>query len=121
MKYVIMSFETPECFAVRSDPDPKKGPAFWSDMGHYIKAIKESGVFAGGAGLLPPDTATTVRYRNEQRLVQDGPYADIKEQLGGFFVVDVPDLDTALEWAARFPRQPGRVIEVRPALPEPGE
>jgi hypothetical protein len=66
---------------------------------------------AARAGLQSPDTATTFRLEDGKRLVQDGPYAETKEQLAGIFVIDVPDLDTALEWAARYP---GKVVEVRP-------
>ena len=63
------------------------------------------------AGLQPPRSATTLRQQGDKHLVQDGPYAETKEQLGGFFVIDVPNLDTALEWAARYP---AKVVEVRP-------
>jgi len=114
MKYSILCFESPAEFAARTDPS--KMAAYWGAVGQYMKALKDAGVFAGGAGLELPDTATTVRYRNGERLVQDGPYADTKEQLGGLFIIEVPNLDSALEWAARFPQQPGRVIEVRPNL-----
>jgi hypothetical protein len=74
----------------------------------------------GGAGLQLPDTATTLRLDDGRRLIQDGPYADTKEQLGGFYIVNVPDLDTALEWADRIPAAPGSVIELRPKLEPPG-
>ncbi|TXT20448.1 MAG: YCII-related protein, partial [Gallionellaceae bacterium] len=70
----------------------------------------------GGAGLQPPETATTLRLRDGQRRVQDGPFADVKEQLGGFFIIEAPNLDAALEWAARFPQRPGQAVEVRPNL-----
>ncbi len=69
-----------------------------------------------GTGLQMPNTATTVRMQDGKRHVQDGPYADTKEQLGGYFVVDVPDLDMALDWAARCPVKPGGTVEVRPVL-----
>lgn len=116
MRYAIMAFEDAEAFAARTDPTRRE--AFWADMGYYIRAIRESGAFLGGAGLLPPESATTIRYESDERLVQDGPYADIKEHLGGLFIIDAPDLDAALAWAAKFPRQRGRVVEVRPCLPE---
>lgn len=74
----------------------------------------------GGAGLQLPDTATTLKLDDGRRLVQDGPYADTKEQLGGFYIINVPDLDAALEWAARIPAAPGSVIEVRAKLEPPG-
>jgi len=57
--------------------------------------------------------------RDGKRHVQDGPYADTKEQLAGYFIIDVADLDAALEWAARIPATPGSVIEVRPNLMHP--
>lgn len=115
MNYTILIYETSVDFAARTDP--KKQAAYWAAWPPYSKALKEAGVFAGGAGLQPPDTATTLRFEGEKRLVQDGPYADTKEQLGGYFIVDVPDLDSALEWAARCPRMPGRVLEIRPNIP----
>lgn len=65
-----------------------------------------------------PETATTVGFQDGRRLVQDGPIASVKEQLGGLFMIDVPDLDAALDWAARCPSSPGRRIEVRPNLQE---
>jgi hypothetical protein len=70
----------------------------------------------GGAGLQPPPLGTTVRERDGKRHVQDGPYADTKEQLGGFYEIDVPDLDTALDWAARCPSASTGAVEVRPNL-----
>ncbi len=85
----------------------------------YIEALRAAGVFAAGGGLQPPTTATTLRFQGNERIVQDGPYADTKEQIGGFVVLDVPDLDAALDWAARAPRAPGRVLEVRPNLMPP--
>jgi hypothetical protein len=74
----------------------------------------------GGSGLQLPETATTLRLQKGQRQVQDGPFADTKEQLGGYFIINVPDVDTALDWAARIPAAPGSVIEVRPNLTPPG-
>lgn len=116
MNYSILIYETPADFAVRNDPDSKKREAYWAVWPPYAKALKDAGVFVGGAGLQPPETATTLRFRDGQRLVQDGPYPDTKEQLGGFFIIDVPNLDTALDWAARVPYASGRVFEVRPNL-----
>jgi hypothetical protein len=117
MNYTILIYETPADFAARTDPDPKKRTDYWEAWPPYSKALKDAGIFVAGAGLQSPDTATTVKTNGDQRQVQDGPYADTKEQLGGFFLINVPDLDTAREWAARCPQTPGRVIEVRPNLP----
>lgn len=71
----------------------------------------------GGAALQPSQTATTVRLQNAQRNVQDSPFADTKEQLGGFFLIDVPALDAALDWAARCPAASNCAVETRPLLP----
>ncbi len=120
MNYTILIYETPADFAVRTDPDPKKREAYWAVWPPYSKALKDAGIFVGGAGLQPPETATTLKFHGDQTQVQDGPYADTKEQIGGFFMINVPDLDAALDWAARCPRMPGRVIEVRPNLPPMG-
>jgi len=115
MQYVMMIYEGPAEFAARDD-DARKGAyrAAWSS---YAAALAEAGVSVGGAGLMPPHASTTVRQQGGARQVHDGPYADTKEQLGGFFVIEVPDLDAALDWAARCPAAPTGVIEIRPTLP----
>lgn len=114
MKYSILIYESPSDFAALRDPQQQD--SIMGGVMLYLQALKEAGVFVGGAGLQPPETATTLRLRNGKRLVQDGPFADIKEQLGGFFIIDAPNLDAALEWAARFPQRPGQAVEVRPNL-----
>ncbi len=116
MNYTILIYETAVDFAVRNSSDVKKREEYWAAWPAYTKALKDAGLFVGGAGLQPPETTTTLRFSGEQRLVQDGPFADTKEQLGGFYTINVPDLDTALEWAARCPRSAGRVLEVRPHI-----
>ena len=115
MTYSLLFYLNAAEFAARTDPEKKA--AFWASFLPYMKSVKDAGIFIGGAGLEPPGTATTVRMRDGKRLVQDGPYADTKEQLGGLFIIDVPDLDTALDWAARYPAGPGGMVEVRPNLP----
>jgi hypothetical protein len=112
MKYTFLIYEGPAEFAARTDPE--KAQAYWAAWPLYVQALQEAGVFAGGAGLELPTNATTIKMRDGQRLVQDGPYADTKEQLGGYFIIDAPDLDTALDWAARCPVGPGGLLEVRP-------
>ncbi|MEM6518997.1 MAG: YciI family protein [Cyanobacteria bacterium P01_D01_bin.71] len=109
MKYAILVYETQQDFLDRD----RHMPAYNA----YSKALAEAGVAAGGAALRPSDTATTLRLQDGQRQVQDGPYADTKEQLGGFFIIDVADLDAALDWAARCPAASSCVVEVRPLLP----
>ena len=112
MQYLLLAVETDDDFSAREDPE--RADAYWSGWRSYLAALTESGVLADARGLQPAAAATTVRQRDGQRVVHDGPYADTKEQLGGYFVIEVPDLDAALEWAARCP---SGTAEVRPVLP----
>lgn len=82
----------------------------------YGAALQAAGVFVGGAGLESPQAATTVSVRDGKRQVHDGPYAETKEYLAGIGIIDVPDLDAALEWAARHPLASRFSVEVRPLL-----
>ena len=79
----------------------------------YMEAMKTAGILKGGAGLYPSTDAATVRVVEGQMKVMDGPYADTKEQLGGFHLIEAPDLDTAIAWAARSPTALHGVVEVR--------
>ena len=85
----------------------------------YTQALAGAGVLTGGDRLQPVTTASTVRQVNGKTTVLDGPYADSKEQLGGFYIIDVPDLDSALQWAARCPGAAQGGVEVRPLWPTP--
>ena len=82
--------------------------------GAYTEAMKKAGVMVGADRLQPTASATTVRVANGKTTVLDGPYAETKEQLGGYYMIDVPDLDAALSWAARCPGASHGTIEVRP-------
>jgi hypothetical protein len=82
----------------------------------YVEAMKKAGVLRNSTGLQPTSTATTVRTVNGKTQVLDGPYTDSKEQLGGFHIIDVADLDAALSWAARCPTALHGVVEVRPIM-----
>ena len=82
----------------------------------YLEAMTQAGVLKGSTGLYPTSAATTVRVANGKTQVLDGPYADTKEQLGGFRIIEVPDLDAALSWAARNPGALHGVVEVRPIM-----
>jgi len=115
MNYTILIYESEGDFALRKDP--AKQPAYSAGWGRYVNAMVDAGIFVAGAGLEGTEAATTLKLRNGQRLVQDGPYADTKEQLGGFCVINVPDLDTALDWASRAPCVANGMVEVRPNLP----
>jgi hypothetical protein len=82
----------------------------------YVEAMSKAGVLKTSTGLQPSATATTVRTVNGKTQVLDGPYADTKEQLGGFHVIEVDDLDAALSWAARCPTALHGIVEVRPLM-----
>ena len=83
----------------------------------YMQAMRKAGVLESSGGLKPTPTATTVRIRENRTSVLDGPYAESKEQLGGFHIIEVPDLDAAISWAARSPTALHGVVEVRPLWP----
>ncbi len=117
MQYMLIFHEPTSEFAKRADP--AAAPTYWGAWGTYVGALHQSGMVISGAGLQPPEMGTTVRLRSGKRQVQDGPFADTKEHLGGFFVIEAPSLDTALEWAARAPCAEAGSIEVRPVLPPP--
>jgi hypothetical protein len=80
----------------------------------YMEAMTKAGVLRSSAGLQPTSSATTVRVVDGKTQVLDGPYADTKEQLGGFHIIEAPDLDAAISWAARSPTALHGVVEVRP-------
>ena len=114
MQYMILAMEHPAAFESRESEAREE---YWSAWSGYLRALTESGVLTSAGGLQPPHTASTLRLRDGRRLLQDGPFADTKEQLGGYFVIDVPDLAAALEWAGRCPSAPDGAVEVRPLLP----
>jgi hypothetical protein len=91
-------------------PNPERMAAYVS----YSESLQRAGVLQGGNRLQRTSTAKTVRARNGKASVTDGPFAETKEVLGGFYMIDVPDLDSALAWAARCPGAAHGSIEVRP-------
>ncbi len=112
MKYALLLHLTQEQFEQR---DRDRDAALAAGKA-YGEALQEAGIFVGGAGLESPQIATTVTVRDGKRVVQDGPYPETKEFLAGLGIIDVPDLDAALEWAARHPAAAFATIEVRPLL-----
>jgi hypothetical protein len=89
-------------------------------MGRYNDELKEAGVMVDGHGLRPRETASVIRFSGEERAVTDGPFAETKEQLMGFWIIEAANLDEALEWTRKAPLQEG-AIEVRPLVEEQGE
>lgn len=114
MQYMLIYTETAEEVAKRNHPE--ESGAYWGGWTAYMGAMGQAGLIVNGDVLQPPHTATTLRIRDGKRHVQDGPSADAKEQLGGYVVIEVPDLDTALEWAAKAPCVSNGAVEVRPVL-----
>ncbi|MEO0644481.1 MAG: YciI family protein, partial [Pseudomonadota bacterium] len=114
MKYALLFFETAEEMDKRSSPTDAE--AYWAAWTAYSQAANEAGIMPSGAALEPPSQATTLRLKDSARNVQDGPIADSKERFGGFFILDVPDLDTALAWAAKAPCAGAGGVEVRPLM-----
>ena len=84
--------------------------------GAFGQEIEAAGVHVAGEGLQPTATATTVRVRDGERLLTDGPFAETKEQLGGFYLLDCKDLDEAIGWAAKIPGAQQGAVEVRPVM-----
>ena len=117
MQFRLVLNETADDFARRADP--AQAEAYWGGWNTFIGAMAQAGIIVKGDGLQGPHLATTVRVRDGKRRIEDGPFADSKEQLGGYFVIEVADLDAALDWAATAPSALTASVEVRPILPMP--
>jgi hypothetical protein len=115
MNYMLLIHESASDFAARTDP-ARQGALFGAYRA-YTEALTKARVFVGGAPLQPPEQGAVVRQRDGKRQVQDGPFAEAKEQLGGYYVIGVAGLDQALEWAARCPAASYGSVEVRPYMP----
>jgi len=113
MKYMMAIYETEADFNARTN---EKKETFWGAWRAYHKAIVDAGAYVGGNALQVPSSGTTVRLKGGKRHVQDGPYADTKEQLGGYIILELPSLDAALDWAARCPAAATGAVEVRPVV-----
>jgi hypothetical protein len=97
-------------------PSPEQLQAEHPRWNAYTQALADAGVMVAGDALEGIDTATTVRERGGETVLTDGPFAETKEILGGYYLIDVPDLDAALKWAARIPSAPYGSVEVRPVM-----
>ena len=111
MQYLLMLYTDETGWTKLPKAQQEEGAAAYTA---YTQALKKAGVFVGANRLRPVSAATTVRAANGKTQVLDGPYAESKEQLGGYYLIDVPDLDAALSWAARCPAANHGVVEVRP-------
>lgn len=113
MKYLLMDYVEEKGWPELSKEDQTRWLGAYKA---YMQAMADAGVLEDSKGLQPTTTATTLRIRDGKTQVQDGPFADTKEQLGGFHLIEVDDLDAALAWAARSPTALHGTIEVRPVV-----
>ena len=117
MQYMLLIYSTDESRPANGSPEQGE------EMNAYFAFTQEvlaAGVMQHGAPLQPVDTATTVRVRGGQRLLTDGPFAEVKEHLLGYYLLDCADLDAALAWAAKIPTAAHGSVEVRPVHMIPG-
>ena len=113
MQYLCLIYDAEATAATRSEADTKQ---MFADYDAFTKALVAAGKMVAGDALQPTSTATTVRIRDGKTLHTDGPFAETKEQLGGYYLIEAKDLDEALAWAAKIPASKTGSIEVRPVL-----
>jgi len=114
MKYMLAIISEEMDWGEITPEEARAGMALWDD---YTAELRAAGAYVAGEGLQPSSTATTVRFAaGGERITVDGPFAETKEQLGGFYLIDAADLDAALEWARKLPAREGSSVEVRPVL-----
>ena len=111
MKYMLLIFASE---AARQGVSKADDDQMLAAYGAYTQALIKAGAMVGGERLRPSATATTVRISGGKTKVVNGPYAETKEQLGGYYTIEAPDLDAALSWAARCPAASHGAVEVRP-------
>jgi len=114
MEYMLLIYTDPSQFEAMSPAQRGEGLAAY---GAYTEALQKAGVLRGANRLRSAQAATTVRLKSGKTEVLNGPYAETREQLGGYFLIDAPDLDAALAWAARCPGAAHGIVEVRPVWP----
>ena len=113
MQYMCLIYDNERVWQGMSDDEKN---AVYGEYGAFTKSIQESGNMVAGDALQPTSTATTVRVRDGETLMTDGPFAETKEQLGGYYLIEAKDADEALAIAARIPSAKYGSIEVRPVV-----
>jgi len=113
MKYMLLIYGNEQAWGTMTQEDGQK---MMAEYGSYTKEIIEAGQFVSGAPLQPTSTATSVQVRDGKRVTTDGPFAETREQLGGYYLVEAKDLDEAIGLAARIPGAKYGTIEVRPVM-----
>lgn len=114
MQYLLMLYSDEKSWDALSEKEQEEGVAAYVA---YTEALAQAGALVGGNRLRPAQTATRVRVDDGKPQVLDGPYADSKEQLGGYYLIEAADLDAAIAWAARCPGAHHGIVEVRPIWP----
>jgi hypothetical protein len=114
MKYMLLIMGDEKAMAAAT---PVNDTGMSPEYHAYNTAMAKAGVYVGGERLRPTDSATTIRVRDKKAVVLSGPYAETQEQLGGYYLIDVPDLDAAIQWAKDCPAAAFGTIEVRPIWP----
>jgi len=113
VRYVLLIYGDETAGTGATDEEQRAELTAWFA---YDDAVRDAGKLLGGEALHPTATATTVRVQVGSTLTSDGPFAETKEQLGGFYVIEAVDLDEAIAWAARMPDLHGGAVEVRPVM-----
>ena len=113
MKYLLTIYSDESRYATMT---PEESAQLMAGYGAFGREAQEAGVLLGGEGLQPTSTATTVRVRDGETLFTDGPFAETREQLGGYYLLECADLDEAARWAAKIPDARAGAIEVRPVM-----
>jgi hypothetical protein len=113
MRYMLIILGDESQYASLSDEERAANGARWAD---YTKELVDAGKFVSGDGLQSVTTATTLRVENGERVLTDGPFAETKEQIGGFYVIEAKDLDEAIDWAAKLPHAENGTTEIRPVM-----
>ena len=116
MKYLLMIYADEK---VDQGLSPEEMGGVFGEYGRLTADLRGAGSFLGGEPLEPVATATTVRVRDGNTITTDGPFTETKEQLGGFYLIDVANLDEAIRWAARIPHAKLGSVEVRPIMAMP--
>ena len=114
MRFALLIYDENTASPSPEPPDPATMANVMEAYNAYTQALRDAGAYAGGEALQPNPTATTVRVRDGQSVLTDGPFAETKEGLGGLYLVDCADLDAAIEWAAKCPGSWFGTVEVRP-------
>ena len=114
MQYALLIYDDEKAWATMSEEERN---AVYGEYFAYTNELRASGGYIDGNPLQPTPTATSVRVRDGEQVVTDGPFAETKEQLGGYYIIEAESVDDALSWAAKIPGARYGTIEVRPVMP----